>query len=95
MKKIIFLFFIPLIVWANPPIYIAFHWHMHQPIYWPYETVIETDQNHRYDYSVVDIHNQRTGPYTAWPMDAIQKAIDAGLPHGGAHISFSAGQIKK
>ncbi|MDD5581921.1 MAG: T9SS type A sorting domain-containing protein [Candidatus Marinimicrobia bacterium] len=94
MKKIIFLFFIPLIVWANPPIYIAFHWHMHQPIYWPYETVIETDQNHRYDYSVVDIHNQRTGPYTAWPMDAIQKAIDAGLPHGGAHISFSGSLIE-
>jgi len=49
---------------TNPPIYIAFLWHMHQPIYWPYETVVQTDQNHRYSYSVVDIHNQRTGPYT-------------------------------
>jgi len=28
---------------ANPPIYIAFLWHMHQPVYRPGENVIQTD----------------------------------------------------
>ncbi|TAK51944.1 MAG: hypothetical protein EPO24_15565, partial [Bacteroidetes bacterium] len=56
---------------TNPPIYIAFLWHMHQPIYWPYETVNQTDQNGRYSYSVTDIHNQRIGPYTSWPKNAV------------------------
>ena len=74
---------------TNPPIYIAFLWHMHQPIYWPYETVNQTDQNGRYGYSVADIHNQRIGPYTTWPKNAVQSAINAGLPHAGAQVSFS------
>lgn len=94
MKKLSFFFFLYSILLANPPIYIAFHWHMHQPVYWPYESVIETDENQRYDYSVADIHNQRTGPYTSWPMDAIQKAIDAGFGHAGAQISFSGSLIE-
>ena len=58
---------------TDPPIYIAFLWHMHQPIYWPYESVLETDANARYSYSVVDIHNQRIGPYTSWPKDAVRE----------------------
>jgi hypothetical protein len=78
----------------TPPIYIAFLWHMHQPIYWPYETVIETDQNGRYSYSVQDIHNQRRGPYTTWPGDAIQKGITANLGHFGAQVSFSGSLIE-
>lgn len=94
MKKIFLFFFLFTILRANPPIYITFHWHMHQPVYWPYESVVETDQNNRYNYSVADIHNQRTGPYTSWPMDAIQKAIDAGLRHAGAQISFSGSLIE-
>jgi hypothetical protein len=74
---------------GNPPIYIAFLWHMHQPIYWPYENIIQTDANNRMGYSVADIHNQRIGPYTSWPKDAVQKGIDAGLEHLGAQVSFS------
>ncbi len=79
---------------VNPPIYIAFLWHMHQPVYWPYETVGQTDQNGRYSYSVTDIHNQRTGPYTSWPKDAVQKGIIAGLSHFGAQVSFSGSLIE-
>jgi len=94
MKKIFLFFALYSMLLANPPIYIAFHWHMHQPVYWPYESVVETDQVQRYDYSVVDIHNQRKGPYTSWPMDAIQAAIDAGLDHAGAQISFSGSLIE-
>jgi hypothetical protein len=79
---------------ANPPIYISFLWHMHQPIYWPYESVVQTDANSRYGYSVADIHNQRLGPYTSWPKNAVQKLIDAGLQHGGAQVSFSGSLIE-
>ncbi len=77
---------------TNPPIYIAFLWHMHQPIYWPYESVIATDANSRYPYSVADIHNQRTGPYTTWPWNAVQKGV--GMQHFGAQVSFSGSLIE-
>lgn len=79
---------------TNPPIYIAFLWHMHQPIYWPGETVRQTDAARRYSYSVEDIHNQRIGPYTWWPKNAVQKAADAGLANCGASVSFSGSLIE-
>ncbi len=79
---------------VNPPIYIAFLWHMHQPIYFPYESVVQTDANGRYPFSVTDIHNQRWGPYTSWPKNAVQKGISAGLPHFGAQVSFSGSLIE-
>ncbi|HNX51560.1 MAG TPA: hypothetical protein PKL08_15430, partial [Thermoanaerobaculaceae bacterium] len=79
---------------ANPPIYLAFLWHMHQPIYWPYESILATEAAGRYGYSVVDIHNQRVGPYTAWPRDAVQKGITAGMGHFGAQVSFSGSLIE-
>ncbi len=78
----------------NPPIYIAFLWHMHQPLYWPGETILETQAANYYPYSVFDIHNSRTGPYTTWPKIAVQKGIDAGLPHLGASVSFSGTLIE-
>ncbi len=79
---------------SNPPIYIAFLWHMHQPLYWPGETILETQAANYYPYSVFDIHNSRTGPYTTWPKIAVQKGIDAGLPHLGASVSFSGTLIE-
>ncbi len=79
---------------TNPPIYIAFLWHMHQPIYWPYEDVMTTQANARYSYSVVDIFNQRIGPYTTWPGDAVWKGIHAGMGHFGAQVSFSGSLIE-
>ncbi len=79
---------------SNPPIYIAFLWHMHQPIYWPYESILQTQSNNRYPFSVVDIHNQRWGPYTSWPKNAVQKGISANLPHFGAQVSFSGSLIE-
>jgi hypothetical protein len=78
----------------NPPIYIAFLWHMHQPIYFPGETIVETQQAGHYEYNVFDIHNERTGPYTNWPADAIQKGINANLPNLGASVSFSGSLIE-
>ena len=77
-----------------PPIYVAFLWHMHQPIYWPGESILQTEASQRYSYSVVDIHNQRTGPYTTWPKDAVEKGIAAGLGHFGAQVSLTGSLIE-
>lgn len=67
---------------------------MHQPIYWPYKNIIQTEQNNRYPFSVIDIHNQRTGPYTSWPKNAILKGINANLGNFGAQVSFSDSLIE-
>ncbi len=79
---------------ADPPIYVAFLWHMHQPIYWPYENILQTEAAGRYGYSVVDIHNQRTGPYTSWPKDAVEKGVAAGMGHFGAQVSLTGSLIE-
>jgi hypothetical protein len=77
---------------AQAPIQIGFLWHMHQPIYYPYETPIEVDAAGRFSFSVVDVHNGRFGPYTTWPRDAVQAGL--GLSHLGAQISFSGSLIE-
>ena len=71
------------------PIYIAFLWHMHQPIYWPGENVMQTQAAGHYGFDLLTIHLDRTGPYTAWPLDAVQAAMDAGLGSCGAQVSFT------
>ncbi len=79
---------------SGPPIYIAFHWHMHQPIYWPYESVVETEARGAYSFSLKEVHTSRTGPYTSWPANAVQMGIDAGMDHFGAQVSFSGSLIE-
>lgn len=78
----------------DPPIYIAFHWHMHQPIYWPYESVVETEARGAYSFSLQEVHTSRTGPYTNWPANAVQMGVDADMPHFGAQVSFSGSLIE-
>lgn len=78
----------------NPPIYIAFLWHMHQPIYWPGESVNQTINQNRYPFSVQQIFTDRTGPYTDWPKNAVQKGIAAGLPNFGAQVSLSGSLVQ-
>ncbi|MEI8346781.1 MAG: hypothetical protein WCG27_04890, partial [Pseudomonadota bacterium] len=75
-------------------IYISFQWHMHQPIYWPLESVVQTQNNNRYSFNLYDIFNSRRGPYTSWPFDAVKMADEAGLAHAGAQISFSGSLIE-
>lgn len=82
----------PSVAHGYEPIHIAFLWHMHQPIYYPYETPVQTDAAGRFSFSVVDVHNQRFGPYTTWPRDAIQAGLS--LPHLGAHVSFTGSLIE-
>ena len=76
----------------HEPIHVGFLWHMHQPIYYPYESVVETDAAGHYSFSVIDVHNQRFGPYTDWPYDAIQ--IGSSLPHLGAQVSFTGSLVE-
>jgi hypothetical protein len=77
---------------AQAPIQIGFLWHMHQPIYYPYESVMQTDAAGHFSFSVVDVHNQRFGPYTTWPRDAV--LAGAGLPYLGASVSFTGSLIE-
>ncbi len=76
------------------PIYISFHWHMHQPIYWPYEDMVATHNRGVYSYSLLDVMYSREGAYTAWPYDAVKAAADAGLANAGAQVSFSGSLIE-
>lgn len=78
---------------SNPKIYIAFLWHMHQPIYTPGLNPMEVDATGDFDFSIVTTHTDRTGPYTNWPSTAVNKLISAGLP-GGAQVSFSGSLIE-
>ena len=71
---------------------VGFLWHMHQPIYYPGENIVQTTNAGRFSFSPIEVHNQRLGPYTTWPKDAIQ--IGSGLPHLGASVSFSGSLIK-
>ncbi len=82
----------PAVAQTVPPIQIAFLWHMHQPVYWPGETVNQTINANRYPFSVQQIFGDRTGPYTNWPKNALAKG--AGLAHFGAQVSFSGSLIQ-
>ncbi len=76
----------------QPPMQVGFLWHMHQPIYYPGENINQTSANNRYSFSVTDVHNQRFGPYTTWPKDAIQAGL--GMQHLGAQVSFSGSLVE-
>lgn len=74
--------------WAVP-IHVTYLWHMHQPIYYPYESLLTTDSNGRFNFNVAAVHNDRSGNYTTWPKDAVQLGADKGMDHAGAQCSFS------
>ncbi|HOT76403.1 MAG TPA: hypothetical protein PK467_11480, partial [Candidatus Wallbacteria bacterium] len=76
------------------PIYISFHWHMHQPVYWPYEDMVTTHNRGVYSYSLLDVMYSREGAYTSWPYEAVKAAADAGLANAGAQVSFSGSLIE-
>ncbi len=71
------------------PIYITFVWHMHQPIYWPGENLVQTENAGHYSFSVIQVHLDRSGAYTTWPRDAIAAARSAGLMSVGAQVSLT------
>jgi hypothetical protein len=75
---------------GSAPIQIGFLWHMHQPIYVPYLDPMSADSF--FSFSVPDVHNQRFGPYTSWPRNAIEAGDH--LPYLGAQVSFSGSLIE-
>lgn len=72
---------------AQNPIHVTYLWHMHQPVYFPYESVSATDNAGRFNFSVRGVHDARTGAYGEWPKNAVQQGTD--LPHAGVQVSFS------
>lgn len=77
----------------NPKIYIAFQWHMHQPIYVPGQDVVETHNAGEMSFSLMETFTSRTGAYTNWPANAVKKLISADIP-GGAQVSFSGSLVE-
>ncbi len=83
---------VPALAQGTAPIEVGFLWHMHQPTYIPGETILQTEANGHFSFSVFDVHNQRGGPYTTWPRDAAQSGL--ALPNLGAQVSFSGSLIR-
>lgn len=71
---------------------VGFLWHMHQPIYYPGENITQTQNANRFSFNVYDVFNQRIGPYTTWPRDAVQSGLS--LSHLGAQVSFSGSLVE-
>lgn len=72
------------------PIHVTYLWHMHQPIYYPYESPQTIDSNGRFNFSVQGVWDgDRVGAYTSWPKDAVQAGADRGMAHAGAQMSYS------
>ena len=69
------------------PIHVTHLWHMHQPIYFPYESVRNTDANGRYNFNVEGNvwDGDRYNCYREWPAGAVAKASG----HGGSQMSYS------
>lgn len=74
---------------APPKIHVAVHWHMHQPIYWPGEDILQTSRNPQNTDDPVGhvTWPDRVGGYTHYLADAVQ--MNSNLPHAGAQISWS------
>jgi len=85
----ILFFALGLQAWGQNPIHVTYLWHMHQPIYYPYESVNQTDSNNRFNFSVRGVHDARTGAYGEWPKNAVQQAADKNITNGGVQVSFS------
>ena len=85
----ILFFALGLQAWGQNPIHVTYLWHMHQPIYYPYELVNQTDTSGRFNFSVRGVHDARTGAYGEWPKNAVQQAADKNIANGGVQVSFS------
>ena len=68
------------------PIHVTHLWHMHQPIYFPYESPGTIDSNNRFNFSVQGVWDgDRYNCYRDWPAGAVAKASG----HGGSQMSYS------
>ena len=75
---------------AGVPFHVTYLWHMHQPIYYPYESPQQTDAAGRFNFSVQGVwDSDRQGAYKTWPRDAVQAAANRSMAHAGAQMSYS------
>ena len=71
---------------AAVPIHVTHLWHMHQPIYYPYESPGTIDSNGRFNFSVQGVWDgDRVQCYQNWPAGAVAKASG----HGASQMSYS------
>jgi len=73
------------------PIHVTHLWHMHQPIYYPYENAVVADSHGRMPYSILGsvFDGDRQNAYQNWPPAAVSYAHDRGMSHAGSQCSFS------
>ncbi|HXE71820.1 MAG TPA: hypothetical protein VNO81_04085, partial [Candidatus Nitrosotenuis sp.] len=73
----------------KPKIYVAFHWHMHQPIYWPGQDIVETSRNPECTDNPIPhvTWPDRVHGYTHYMADAVEQ--NSNLPHMGAQVSWT------
>ncbi|MCX6935718.1 MAG: carbohydrate-binding protein, partial [Verrucomicrobia bacterium] len=74
-------------VLAQNAFHVTYLWHMHQPIYYPYESANVTDSSGLFNFSIRGVHDARLGSYGEWPKNAVQQGTD--IPHAGVQVSFS------
>ncbi len=68
------------------PMHVTHLWHMHQPIYYPYETPGTIDDNGRFNFSVQGVWDgDRIQCYQNWPAGAVGRASG----HGASQMSYS------
>jgi len=76
---------------AAVPIHVTHLWHMHQPIYYPYENAVTADSNGRMPYSILGsvFDGDRRSAYQDWPPAAVGYADDREMAHAGSQVSYS------
>jgi hypothetical protein len=91
MFKRIFLFLCMAVpVLAQNPIHVTYLWHMHQPNYYPYNTVDDIDSWGLFNFNIrSQVFDPRMGPYGEWVKNAVQAAHDRNMPHAGVQVSMS------
>ena len=90
IKKACFLALLALPVFAQNPIHVTYLWHMHQPNYYPYNSVDDIDSWGLFNFNIRnEVFNPRTGPYGEWVKNAVQASHDRNMPHAGVQVSFS------
>ncbi len=103
MRKVLFILLIATVALASTNVHSTYLWHMHQPIYWPdesvwtpgrYQTAYETLLGNYSQNDLAEIFGKddRIGDYQWYPRDAVASMLD--LPEAGAQVSFAGALIE-
>ncbi len=103
MRKALLLLFLAGASLASTGVHTTYLWHMHQPIYWPdesvwtpgrYQTAYETLLGGYCQNDLAEIFGKddRIGDYQWYPRDAVASMLD--LPEAGAQVSFAGALVE-